>query len=272
MAQISARADRRGLRRRGRDAGRRGRRLVEPGPRRPRAPERSDDAARAAALAGPRRRARAGARPQPADPARQRPQPGRAAVQHRRHVGGDARAGARLPDQRRLLRGRQRERGRHPRGCAGDAQPGPPPGFPVERLRSRLPGLDPLDRLPVHLHLRRLAASPAECRQLGARPADRRGRAQRLRLSRRSAGRPTTMPITCCLTGRRRSPRTPSSARTCSTAGAAAGDVRAAFTQRYARQEPDSGSLRAVSLAALAARQAHAGRRESRSRRSPAPR
>ena len=71
------------------------------------------------------------------------------------------RPGAQLPCQRGLLRSREPGRRRRARGRAGGPEPGPPPGLPGQRLRRRLPRLDPADRLPVHLHLRRLALSPA---------------------------------------------------------------------------------------------------------------
>ena len=65
------------------------------------------------------------------------------------------------------------ERGRPARGRPGRAQPGPPPGLAEQRLRRRLSGADARRRrLPVHLHLRRLARARA--------PAARWDRARRL--------------------------------------------------------------------------------------------
>ena len=56
------------------------------------------------------------------------------------------------------------------RGRAGRAEPRPPPGLPVQRLRRRLRRLDAPDRLPVHLHLRRLAGPRGRARRLESRP------------------------------------------------------------------------------------------------------
>ena len=179
-----------------------------------------------AAAAGPRRRSRRGAQGQRRDPDVERAEPRRQAFLDGRAVVRREGARARMPDQRHLLRGRPGERRRPARGRAGRPQPRPPPGLPVERLRRRLPGLDPRDRLPVHLHLRRLAAAPPRQPTAGPAPAGSRRRRWPARSTRRSAGRPIITPITCCLTGPRAWPRMPSSARTSSIAGAAAGAVR----------------------------------------------
>ena len=100
------------------------------------------------------------------------------------------------------------------------------PAFPGTRVRSRLSRVDPRHRLPVHLHLRRLALSPAGCRRLAPRLRDRRKPRSAAPSMRRSAGRPIITPIMSFLTGPRAWPRTPSSAPTSSTIGRANGVSR----------------------------------------------
>ena len=69
------------------------------------------------------------------------------------------------------------------RGRAGGPQPRPPSGLSRQRLRRRLRRLDPADRLPVHLHLRRLAGPRRRCPMPGtARRAVARSGADGLRL------------------------------------------------------------------------------------------
>ena len=99
----------------------------------------------------------------------------------------DRRRVAHLPDRRRLLRGALGILRRPARGRPGGAQPGAPSGFPEQRVRGRLPGLAAPHRLPVQLHLRRLARRPARSRRLGPGPQGRRRGAGRKRLR---AGRP----------------------------------------------------------------------------------
>jgi len=97
-------------------------------------------------------------------------------------------ARARLPCPGDLLRGRQRERGGPPRGGPGGAQPGPQPGLSGQRLRRRLSGpAARRRRLPVHLHLRRLARPRAGRPALGGGAAHRPRGARRPQLR---AGRP----------------------------------------------------------------------------------
>ena len=64
----------------------------------------------------------------------------------------------------------QRERRRPARGRPGGAQPRPPCRLPGQRLRRRLRGLDARHRLPVHLHLRRLALPRQPKPPAGAAP------------------------------------------------------------------------------------------------------
>jgi len=131
--------------------------------------------------AGGRRRA-ASPRPAPAirgpgrqcgDADRRRSQPGRGVVRvPRRHPARSA-ALVGLPRPGDLLRGALGGRGRPARGRASGDQPRPPPGLAEQRLRSRLPGADARRRrLPVHLHLRRLARFPAAGPRLGAGAGD----------------------------------------------------------------------------------------------------
>ncbi len=111
-------------------------------------------------------------------PLERRAQPGGDAVRLQgRHRGAQARA--RVPRQRGLLRSRQPGRRRRARGRPGGPQPGPPPRLPGERLRGRLRRLDPGDRLPVHLHLRRLALPPARPRRVAPRLHHRAAGAER---------------------------------------------------------------------------------------------
>ena len=138
----------------------------------------------------------------------------------------EPRPGPQLPCERGLLRSREPGRRRRARSRAGRPQPRPPPGLPEQRLRRRLPRLDPPDRLPVHLHLRRLAGLASRMPTAGAA----RGRSRKTRCparsTRRSAGRPIITPIMSFLTGPRAWPRTPLSARTSSIAGRAVGASR----------------------------------------------
>ena len=150
----------------------------------------------AAAAARPPDRARAGAAGQPDDPDRRRTQPGRPALRLQGQFSRPL-ARARMPRQRGLLRGRRP--GRQRRACRrpGRPQPRPPPGLSGKRLRRRLSGIDPRHRLPVHLHLRRLALSPARRRRVEPGLAHRFGRAVRLGLC---AGR-LRDPLPCRLRG-----------------------------------------------------------------------
>ena len=95
----------------------------------------------------------------------------------------------------------KRKRRRRARGRPGRPQPGPPPGLPGERVRRRLPRLDPGHRLPVHLHLRRLARSPARRRRLARAPRRSPRRRSTARSMPRSAGQPIITPIMSFLIG-----------------------------------------------------------------------
>ena len=211
------------------------------------------------------------------NPGRERAQSGRRPVPVQGQCRG-THAGAQLPCQRRLLRGRQPGRRRRARRRAGRAQPGPPPGLPGTRLRRRLSGLDPADRLPVHLHLRRLARTASLTPTAGAARCRSRRRRSAGRSTHRSAGRPIITPIMSFPTGPRPWPRTRSSARTFSTAGPGSWGQPAAFTKAYAGREPSAAALRTAALAVAAHRaglrpgparrgdQGHPGRRGAEAR------
>ena len=131
---------------------------------------------------------------------------------------------ARLPDRRHLLRGGERAARRPARGRPGGAEPRPPSGLSQDGLRRRLRRRAALDRLPVQLHLRRLAAARRRWPAIGSGARGRRRRRRSTAMSmRRSAGRPIITPIMSCLIGPRPWSSRPMSACTSSIAGAAAG-------------------------------------------------
>ncbi len=165
----------------------------------------------AAAAPGPARRRRSRRLVRQSRLCRQRRDPGRRRHQSRRaflrlprrHPARSA-ALARLPRPGDLLRGALGKRGRPARRRPGRAQPGPPPGLAEQRLRRRLSGADARRRrLPVHLHLRRLARLSARRHRLGAGAGARRRGARRPHSMPASACRPITIPAPSSRPGRR---------------------------------------------------------------------
>ena len=120
------------------------------------------------------------------------------------------------------------------------------PAYPEHRVRRGVPGLGAAHRVPVQLHLRRLAGAPAGADVVGPR---RRGRPRGARRRGLRAGRPRdALPHRADPPVLGRQPRHTSarSARTASTAGAAPPGRSLAFSDAYRGGEPVAAPLAAA--------------------------
>ena len=119
--------------------------------------------------------------------------------------GGNRRRSPRpdLPDPGGLLRGGARAGTGPGRRGPGDPEPSAPSRISEVGLRRRLPGLGPDDRLPVHLHLRRIPGPGAGSRPSGPTPKRWRAGPCPGMWSARSGRPPTTTPTMSPPTGPR---------------------------------------------------------------------